>query len=212
MNRSQPRNAETLLFLPGAAGNRELWKPLAERVSHPGARRFLGWPGFGDVPSDPSISGISDLVSRVVDEMTGPSILFAQSMGGLIALRATLDAPDQVRSLVLSVTSGGIDVRALGGRDWRREFEANHPGTPRWFLDANEDLSPRLRDVTAPVLLLWGDADPISPVAVGERLAALLPDAELVVIPGGTHDLAHERAADVLPHVERHLARVIERC
>jgi pimeloyl-ACP methyl ester carboxylesterase len=57
------------------------------------------------------------------------------------------------------------------------------------------------------VLLLWGDADPISPVAVGERLAGLFPNAELVVLPGGTHDLVAERVDELLPHVERHLAK-----
>jgi pimeloyl-ACP methyl ester carboxylesterase len=207
MNRSAVSEAETLMFLPGAAGNRQLWKPVADGLSHPGERRFFGWPGFGGVPKDPTVSGISDLVSRVVDAMTGPVVVFAQSMGGIIALRTALEAPDQVRSLVLSVTSGGIDVQALGAVDWRRDFAAHHPDTPRWFLDAREDLTPRLREIAAPVLLLWGDDDPISPVAVGERLAALLPDAELVVIPRGTHDLASERASEVLPHVERHLAK-----
>jgi pimeloyl-ACP methyl ester carboxylesterase len=57
------------------------------------------------------------------------------------------------------------------------------------------------------VLLVWGDADPISPVVVGRRLAALFANAELVVLPGGTHDLVAERVDDLLPHVERHLAQ-----
>ncbi len=200
--------AETLIFLPGASGNRTLWTPVADGLSHPGSRRFFGWPGFGGVPEDPSVNGIGDLVSRVVEAMTGPVVLFAQSMGGIVALRAALEAPEKVRSLVLSVTSGGIDVRSLGAFDWRRDFVTANPNTPRWFLDANDDLSPRLREIAVPVLLLWGDADPISPIAVGERLATLLPDAELVVVPGGTHDLAFERADEVLPHIERHLAKL----
>jgi poly(3-hydroxyoctanoate) depolymerase len=57
-----------------------------------------------------------------------------------------------------------------------------------------------------PVLLLWGDADPISPVSVGQRLAALLPRAELMVVNGGTHDLVVERAVDVVPYIDQHLA------
>jgi pimeloyl-ACP methyl ester carboxylesterase len=43
-------------------------------------------------------------------------------------------------------------------------------------------------------------------VAVGRRLASLLPQAHLVVLPGGTHDLAMERAAEVAPLIDRHLA------
>jgi pimeloyl-ACP methyl ester carboxylesterase len=200
-------SAETLIFLPGASGERELWRPVANGLSHRGPRRFFGWPGFGGVPADPSVTGIGDLVTRVVEAMTEPVVLFAQSMGGIIALRAALEAPEKVRSIVLSVTSGGIDVRSLGAFDWRPDFLAANPSTPRWFLDATDDLTPRLREIAVPVLLLWGDADPISPVAVGQRLAKLLPDAELVIVPGGTHDLASERATDVLPHVERHLKK-----
>ena len=197
------------MFLPGASGNRALWQPIADSLSHRGERRFFAWPGFGGAKADASVTGIGDLVERVVSEIKGPVVLFAQSMGGLIALQATLRAPALVRALVLSVTSGGIDVQALGGRDWRPDFAKSNPGLPDWFLAARQDLTSELPRVTTPTLLLWGDADPISPVAVGRRLAELLPHAELVVVPGGTHDLAAERASDVLPHIERHLERAL---
>jgi pimeloyl-ACP methyl ester carboxylesterase len=57
-----------------------------------------------------------------------------------------------------------------------------------------------------PTLLIWGDSDPISPVAVGTRLREMLPRATLVVIAGGTHDLVAERSSDVIPLIEAHLA------
>ena len=37
------------------------------------------------------------------------------------------------------------------------------------------------------------------------RLAGLLPEATLVVIPGGGHMFASDRATEVAPHVARHL-------
>jgi pimeloyl-ACP methyl ester carboxylesterase len=73
-------------------------------------------------------------------------------------------------------------------------------------VDEREDLTKRLPEIEAPVLLLWGDADPISPVAVGRRLAELFPRAELVVVPGGTHDLVLERAEEIAPRIEAHLS------
>ena len=203
-------DALAFLFLPGAGGDTTLWSPVAAGLARPGRRQFFSWPGFAGAPADASVSGLSDLVTRVVEQMTSPVVLFAQSMGGLIALRAALEVPEQVRALVLSVTSGGIDVRALGAADWRPRFEQQNPGAPRWFLDAQDDLAPELQKISAPVLLLWGDADPISPIAVGRSLAELLPDAELVVLPGRTHDLVCERASEVLPHIERHLKRALQ--
>jgi poly(3-hydroxyoctanoate) depolymerase len=199
-----------LFFLPGASGNTRFWRPLAERLAHAGERVFFGWPGFGETPPDPRVRGLDDLVALVLERITDPVHLIAQSMGGVIAARAALARPDSVKSLVLAATSGGIDVAALGGTDWRLAFRAAYPGAPRWFEAARDDLSERLPELGVPVLLLWGDADPVSPVAVGERLATLLPNAELCVFEGGTHDLVLERAADVAPWVERHLAAIGE--
>ncbi|HEY4103445.1 MAG TPA: alpha/beta fold hydrolase [Polyangiaceae bacterium] len=198
-------NPETLLFLPGTGGRSEIWQPVADGLSHPGRRRLFGWPGFGGMPADPSVRGIADLVTRVVESIAGPTLLFAQSMGGVIAMRAALEQPHEVRGLVLAVTSGGIDTRALGASDWRPAFRKANPNLPTWFLDEREDLSARLAEIRIPVLLLYGDADPISPVRVGERLAELLPRAELVVFEGGTHELVSERASEVIELVERYL-------
>jgi len=202
---AQNNLAEALLFLPGAAGNMQLWQPVSDGLRHPGRREFITWPGFGGVPPEPEVDGIDDLVARVVRAMTGPVDILAQSMGGTIAIRAALQKPALVRHLVLSVTSGGIDLAALGAADWRPMYRANNPDLPDWFITERADLTARLQELTMPVLLLWGDSDPISPVAVGHRLAELLPRAELVIIKEGTHDLAFERAGEIIPYIEKHL-------
>jgi poly(3-hydroxyoctanoate) depolymerase len=197
--------ADTLLFLPGALGSTQLWRPVARLLQHSGARRFVGWPGFGDIPPDPRVTGLDDLATRVAEQIEGPVDILAQSMGGMVAVLATLQRPQAVRHLVLAVTSGGIDVSGLGGVDWRPSLSLQHPDLPRWFIDERRDLTERIREITIPVLLLWGDDDPISPVAVGRRLLELLPTAELVVVKGGTHDLVSERADEIAPHIDRHL-------
>lgn len=45
-----------------------------------------------------------------------------------------------------------------------------------------------------PVLLICGDCDPITPLTSTEDMKRLLPDAELVVIPGGGHMVLMEHA------------------
>lgn len=205
-NRNNNSLAEKLIFLPGASGNTEFWKPVSNGLRHPGQREFVAYPGFGGVPSESDVNSIDDLVMRVCASITGPVDLLAQSMGGVIAIRAALRKSALVRHLVLSVTSGGLDVAALGGVNWRPEFRRLNPTVPTWFMDEREDLTNRLGELQCPVLLLWGDADPISPVAAGRRLAELLPRAELVVIRNGTHDLVSDRADEVIPYIEKHLA------
>lgn len=196
-----------LLFLPGASGNTEFWRPAAERLSHPAQQIHIGWPGFGSTPPDPSVTGMADLVARVLPEIDQPTALVAQSMGGIVAVYAALGRSERVTHLVLTVTSGGMDMSALGAQDWRPDFAAANPSLPRWFLDDCTDLTARLAELHMPVLLLWGDVDPISPARVGQRLAELLPRAELHIFPGGGHDLGFTHAAEVAGLIDRHLAR-----
>jgi non-heme chloroperoxidase len=63
------------------------------------------------------------------------------------------------------------------------------------------DLDQELSGVTAPTLLIWGDEDPIVSHATQQRLLGDLPDAELLVYPGGGHvphwDDPRRFAADV---------------
>lgn len=196
-----------LLFLPGASGNTEFWAPVAERLAFSGDKTLLGWPGFAQLPADPQVRGLEDLVAQVVARLDRPTALIAQSMGGVVAVLAALQRPEQVTHLVLTVTSGGLDLQGLGAMDWRTEFSAASPQLPAWFCDYHDDLSGPLATLEIATLLLWGDADPISPVSVGQRLETLLPRANLHVLAGGGHDLAWVMAAQVAPLIDEHLAR-----
>lgn len=184
-----PQAPQQLLFLPGASGNRQFWHHLAAQLRHPARQVHLGWPGFGDTPPQPDVQGMDDLLDLVLLRIDRPTALVAQSMGGILAVRAALARPELITHLVLSVTSGGVDMGELGATDWRGDYAAAYPQLPRWFIDDHSDLGPRLGELGMPVLLLWGDCDPISPVAVGQRLASLLPQACLRIVPGADHDL-----------------------
>jgi len=121
-------------------------------------------------------------------------------------VRLALACPHLVRRLVLTVTSGGVDMTALGASDWRPDYRRTFPNAAAWILERTTASPLPVERVAAPTLLLWGDADPISPRAVGEHLAQRLPDARLHVVRGGDHDLARTRADEIAPLIERHLA------
>lgn len=199
--------ARRILFLPGAGGKRTFWRPVADLLPAHYERVFLEWPGHGTVPPDPRVSSFDDLVALVLDRMDRPADLVAQSMGGAVAIRAALDRPAMVRRLVLTATSGGIDLSRFGAEDWRPPYRREHPqAAAAALLKHRDDFSERIRTITAPTLLLWGDNDPISPVAAGEYLAGLLPRSTLIVVPGGSHMFAEERAEIVAPYIASHLA------
>jgi pimeloyl-ACP methyl ester carboxylesterase len=184
------------VFLPGAGGRRSFWEPVARSLDPAIEPLVLAWPGFGDEPHDDSITSLTGLVDYVLERVDGPCDLVAQSMGGVVALSLTLQHPELVNRLVLTGTSGGIDVSRFRAEDWRTESRAKNASspdpTPSWFFDDRTDLTDQVPNITSPALLIWGEDDRISPPAAGEYLASLLPHAHLEVVPGGhDHPQAH---------------------
>jgi pimeloyl-ACP methyl ester carboxylesterase len=193
------------VYLPGASGRSQVFRPVAERVGR-SANIFVDYPGFGDAPPDSEVRSLSELFERLVRTLPDRFDLVSLSMGGILALRLALEHPERVRKLVLVATSGGVDVARLGGVDWRPGYLAARAGIPRWFVDDRTDVTDRLGAVTAPTLLVFGGADPISPVAVGEFLQSRLPSGRLAVIPGATHDVVEDYPDEVARLIAEHLA------
>jgi len=194
-----------VVFLPGAGGDGEFWRGVGEALPGAWEKVYLSWPGLGDQAHDLSVRGFEDLVGMVLDGLDRPSDLVAQSMGGVVAVEVATRAPQLVRRLVLVATSGGVDVGRLGADDWRAEYRRAFPEAAGWVADPCADQTDALRRIASPTLLLWGGADPISPVAVGEHLAALIPDAALRVVGGATHEFGRDEANTVAPLIEAHL-------
>ena len=195
-----------LVFLPGAAGRGAFWQPVAARLKDLGPAHLFSFPGFGTAPSDPGIRSMDDLFSWFLDRLPpGASHVIAQSMGGVLATRLALEMPERVARMVLVATSGGLDMRRLGASEWRREFRRERPDVPSWFVDDQTDLSGRLSAIRAPTLLLWSDADPISPLSVANLLAARMARARIATIAGGSHVFARERPDEVASLIRQFL-------
>src|SRR6266851_4646486 len=103
-----------ILFLPGSGASPDFWKPVGRLLPAAWQKEYFGWPGLGDQPHDPKVRGMDDLVRMVEAKIDGPVDLVAQSMGGFIAARLAIERPPDVRRLVLTVTSGGVDMAGLG--------------------------------------------------------------------------------------------------
>lgn len=201
-----PIEPPPILFLPGATGDPDFWRPVADRLPAAWPKHLLGWPGAGGQPHHPRIGSFDDLIAETAARIEERADLVAQSMGGAVAVGVALRHPEKVRRLVLVATSGGIDVDTLGAADWRKSYQAEFPQAARWVTEDRIDHTDQLARLGQPALLVWGDADPISPIAVGRRLASALRGSRLVVVPGGTHALAREHPDLVAEHIAAHLA------
>lgn len=194
-----------ILFLPGAAGAAGFWHPLGNLLPQDWHKTYLSWPGLGREPHLPGLDSFDALLAHAARHVEPRSIIVAQSMGGMFAVRLALQFPERVSHLVLTATSGGIRIQDFAMADWRAAYRAEYPDAADWITGGSPDYTAEIGTIGAPTLLLWGDADPISPVAVGEHLLDLLPDARLHVVKGGDHAFARDRATEIAPLVAAHI-------
>ena len=190
-----------LLFLPGAGGAAEFWHPLGALLPQY-EKTFLQWPGLGHQAHQPGLDSLDALTAHAAAYLHSNTVIVAQSMGGIFALRLALLYPQAVTRLVLTAASGGIDVMRFGASDWRPAYRAEYPHAAPWITQARADHTAEISSIAQPALLLWGDADTVSPLAVGKHLASLLPNATLQVIPGGDHGFAQTRATEIAPLIQ----------
>lgn len=75
------------------------------------------------------------------------------------------------------------------------------------MLTGREATDRLLPDLKAPVLIVWGAADRITPLSEGETMHKLISGSQLVVIPGCGHLAPSQCAAQVEPYVVVFLRR-----
>ncbi len=80
-------------------------------------------------------------------------------------------------------------VRELAGQSYDRGFDPAGMARQLLAIYASGDRTAALARVTAPALVVHGEADPLIQLPGGQATAAALPDAELLVLPGMGHDL-----------------------
>lgn len=195
-----------LIFLPGASGNTAFWQPVIQLLQDD-STIVVAYPSFGGYADDVDVQSFEGLQADVLNQIQQPSVVIAQSMGGIFAVQAALKKPEQVQALVLVATSGGIDLSPFQVKDWREDYQQSFM-VPDWFVQHQSDLTDSLERIQCPVLLIWGDADPISPVAVGQALHRQIPHAELHIVSQGQHDLAYVHAAHVAQLIENFLVKL----
>ncbi len=83
-------------------------------------------------------------------------------------------------------------VREAAGQSYDLSFDPTGIARQRLAIAASGDRTTALTYVTAPALVVHGDADPLIPLPAGRATAAALPNAELLVLPGMGHDLPRE--------------------
>lgn len=90
----------TYYFLAGASGKRDFWQPVMQRLKSSNLiMHQIDYPSFAGCPAHSNVNSFTDLSDYVFNQIQHPSVIIAQSMGGLFAIRAALEKPN-VQALV----------------------------------------------------------------------------------------------------------------
>ncbi|WP_216933963.1 MULTISPECIES: alpha/beta fold hydrolase [unclassified Acinetobacter] len=193
----------TLVFLPGASGIQHFWQPLRAALTEYTDQQVIAYPGFDGGAPNLAIQNLYDLQGFVKEQVKDDSILIAQSMGGVLAVGLALKHPQKVKGLVLLATSGGLNLKSFHCADWRTDYREQFQAAPDWFVQDQTEFNPdQLASLEVPVLLIWGDHDPLSTVQVGQYLEKNFKNAKLHIIKGGDHFFANTHADQVSVQIQ----------
>lgn len=85
----------------------------------------------------------------------------------------------------------------LGDQDQTRAVGTIFCSALRELRERYAPIAELLARVRVPTKVLWGDRDPFFPIAQAKRTGALIPGAEVSILPGAGHFLPDERPAAV---------------
>jgi pimeloyl-ACP methyl ester carboxylesterase len=98
-------------------------------------------------------------------------------------------------------------IRERAGRLYDRSFHPQGVARQLAAIVAHGSRAERLRDVSAPTLVIHGADDPLVPLAGGQHTAQSIPGAELLVIAGMGHDLPEGAWPQLVGAISEHTAK-----
>jgi 3-oxoadipate enol-lactonase len=237
--RSEGSGLPTFVCLHGLVDRLEVWDALAPGLAERGTVLRADQRGHGESGAPPGPYTREDLAADVVGLLDARgidrAILVGHSMGGIVSMVAALLHPDRIAGLVLLGTAShcneqtaswyeriavageetGLDgiARAIYGKDSSETVEGDAGGiahVTRTLKSLHTDpLTPKLKTLACPVLLVVGEEDPMGPRA-SELISHAVPagTASLRVLPGQGHWIHVDAADAVLEAIDEWLPAV----
>ncbi len=212
---------ETLVFVHGSGDSGAVWAPLitllpdvhAVALDLPGHGALVDQPG----PAEMSVADYAAFVRAALEKLGAERpTLVGHSLGGAVALRLTLDAPELVGRIALVGSGARLRVapafleaarmadptgvpaitqmafaegHAAEARRYHTQRAGAAPGILYRDLAAcnHFDVMGEVGRITQPTLLIVGEGDRMTPPKYSEYLATQIPNATLAIIPNAGH-------------------------
>lgn len=181
----RPPSDKVLLYFHGNSGNIGHRLPQLRKLAGMGINVLgVGYRGYGKSSGRPSERGIyadgRAALRHVTEEWgfdTGRVILFGRSIGSAVAVEIGRNLSVGAVILVTPLTSGKAVARAQGF------------GPLAYFAGDKFNNLAKIDQLRAPLLIIHGTEDRITPFYMGQQLYDQAPEPkQLVVIEGGGHN------------------------
>lgn len=212
-----PHDGEAVLLIPGVGNQMDVGPgPLARELVSRGYRvieydsRDAGASTHMDAAGMPDwnaihaalIAGTRPPVAYTLGDLAADAVglldalgidkahIVGGSLGGMVAQTVAANHPEHTLSLT-SISSSTGNPELEPGPGSTSVAASLPPATARQGAAAAVagDRRTQLRSITAPTVVIHGDADPMFPVAHGRDTAANIPAATLHIIAGMGHEL-----------------------
>jgi fermentation-respiration switch protein FrsA (DUF1100 family) len=161
--------------------------------------------GYGVSEGKPSQEGLNRdaqaAIRYALANSKGPVVLYGQSLGGAVLLRAYDDIRPEERAHVraLVIESSFYSYKAIA-RDVLARSWLTFLFQPLAYVLVSDGYSPEeaiARVAPTRVLVIHGDADPVIPLSFGKKIYELAHDPKrFVLVPNGGHITAMNSPAD----------------
>jgi pimeloyl-ACP methyl ester carboxylesterase len=224
--------APTPIFIHGSGGDHRVWAHQTECFA---GGAFVDLPGHPRGVAVPDAGELAGALAGALDQSERPGVLVGHSLGGALALQVARMRPELVDGVVIISSGARLPVPGWVMESLRADFDAECRRLLEGFFSApalveapvaealaecgpetleadylacrSVDLRGELDDLAAPVLVIAGSDDPLTPPFLAEELARELPMAQMVMIEGVRHMPMVEAPATVNLLIGAFLAR-----
>jgi pimeloyl-ACP methyl ester carboxylesterase len=189
-----------IVLIHGGASDSRDWVSTMAALAHRYSLYAPDLIGYGQSDRNQEGYYLSDFSGFILAFMATlgleQPVLVGHSFGGRLCLEIALQHPEKVRKLVLVDAAGFGKISRLGNliltAFWaiRRLLRLRQP-FPKFLSregeENNWDTAEGLANIRTPTLIIWKRYDPYLPLTIARRAQALIPGANLAVLPGYGH-------------------------
>lgn len=202
-----------IVILHGWGHSKAVWAEFSGKFDD--RTTVLDLPGFGDEQLISPLWGVDEYAKWVVSKLRSKKlskvVIIGHSFGGKVAAAVALIEPSLVAKLILIASpllrrpSKVLKVKIIAYKVAKKLLPNMNIGQNIEYKEAikmrlgevfrnsvNYDATDKLKNISCPTLIIWGEKDPTSDIKIGEEMHRLIKHSRFEIIKGAGHNIQFE--------------------